>query len=362
MTGSPIRVGIIGVHPDKGWASIAHVPALKQLTDYQLTTISHHQIEVAQAAAAKFQIPHAVSSATDLISHPDVDLVVVAVKVIRHRALVEAALDAGKEVLCEWPLGMNVEDAEAMRDLARAKGVCGFIGTQTRAAPAFNFVRGLLRDGYIGRVISSTLIGSGILWGDALPEDYAYTLDPANGASMINVPFGHSIDAVLYALDSRFADFTARTASVRETVSIVETAEDLPMSIPDQVAVAGQLNSGVFLNIHFRGGMSRATNFHWEVNGTKGDIVVTSPIGYTGVGGFRVQGATGDETLHDLPIPAEFDHGLAAGLTQSMALAYQRLASDILTGTRLSPTFEDAVELHRLIAAIERIGKAGGNG
>lgn len=362
MADRPIRVGIIGVHPDKGWASIAHIPALKQLADYQLTTISHHQIEVAQAAAAKFQIPHAVASAADLVNDPDVDLVVVAVKVMRHRTLVDTALDAGKAVLCEWPLGVTVEEAEAMRDHATAKGIRGFIGTQTRAAPAFNFVRTLLRDGYVGRVISSSLIGSGILWGDALPGDYAYTLNPANGASMVNVPLGHSIDAVLYALGSRLADFTARTCSVRDTISIIETGEDVPMSVPDQVAMAGQLESGIFLNVHFRGGTSRATNFHWEINGTKGDVVVTSPIGYTGIGGFRVQVARGEETLQDLPIPSEFDHGFAPGLTQNMALAYERLASDILFGTRLSPTFDDAVDLHRLIDTIERNGKAVGDG
>lgn len=47
---------------------------------------------------------------------------------------------------------------------------------------------------------------------------------------------------------------------------------------------------------------------------------------------------------------------------QCMALAYQRMASDLLTGTRLCPTFDDATELHRLIDAIERKGKADGYG
>lgn len=361
MTGRPIRVGIIGVHPDKGWASTAHIPALRQLPDFALTVVSHHQVEVARAAAARFLIPHAVGSADDLVRHPDVDLVVVTVKVPRHRALVTAALDAGKTVLCEWPLGVNAADAAAMRDLARAKGVDGFIGIQTRAAAAVNFVRSLVRDGYVGRVISSTLIGSGILWGDAMPEGYAYTLDPASGASMLDVPLAHSIDAILYALESRVAHFTAMSTRVRQTVRISDTGKDLPMRVPDQVALAAQLESGVFINLHFRGGSSRCTNFHWEINGTAGDILVTSPVGYAGAGGFRVQGATADETLHDLPIPAEFDHGLPAGVSQSVTLAYRRLASDVLTGTRLSPTFDDAVDLHHLIAAIEHAAHAHGD-
>lgn len=224
-----------------------------------------------------------------------------------------------------------------------------------------NFVRSLVRDGYVGRVISSTLIGSGILWGDAMPEGYAYTLDPASGASMLDVPLAHSIDAILYALESRVAHFTAMSTRVRQTVRISDTGKDLPMRVPDQVALAAQLESGVFINLHFRGGSSRCTNFHWEINGTAGDILVTSPVGYAGAGGFRVQGATADETLHDLPIPAEFDHGLPAGVSQSVTLAYRRLASDVLTGTRLSPTFDDAVDLHHLIAAIEHAAHAHGD-
>ncbi|WP_151637773.1 Gfo/Idh/MocA family protein [Noviherbaspirillum aerium] len=358
MENGKIGVGIIGVHPDKGWASIAHIPALKSLPDYQITAISHHQLEVAQAAAAKFGIPNAVGSTNELVNHPDVDLVVVTVKVTQHRQLVESAINAGKSVFCEWPLGMNLDDAIAMRDLAKAKEVHTVMGAQTRAAPAFNFVRDLIHDGYVGRVVSSTLVGSGILWGDTLPETYRYTLDPTNGASMINVPFGHSVDAVLYALDSRFGDLVAKQASIRKTVKIIETGDDVPIGIPDQVAVSGLLESGVFMNIHFRGGLSRGTNFRWEVNGTGGDIIVTTSIGYIGDGGFRVEGATGDETLHELKIPTTYAREFDPGISQSMAIAYQRLASDLLNGTHLSPTFDDAVELHRLIDRIERTEKA----
>lgn len=357
MISHPIRLGIIGVHPVKGWATVAHIPALKLLPEFTITTISHHQLDVAQAAASKFGIPNAVGSTEELVNHPDVDLVVVTVKVTHHLELVEAALNAGKSVLCEWPLSINLEEAIRLRDLAKAKGVYAVMGTQTRAAPAINFVRDMIRDGYVGRVISSTLVGSGILWGNELPEGYRYTLDPANGASMINVPFGHSVDAALYALDSRFGDFAAKTASIRKTVKIIETGKDVPIDVPDQVAVAGLLESGVFMNIHFRGGLSRGTNFHWEINGSDGDIIVTTPVGYFGEGGFRVQGGKGDETLHELEIPSSYAQGLDIGISQSIALAYKRLASDLQNGTRLSPTFDDAVELHRLIDAVENSGR-----
>jgi predicted dehydrogenase len=359
MEGKQIRVGIIGVHPDLGWAAYAHLPALAQLPEYRVTALSHHQLETAQAAARKFGIAHAVSTTAELVNHPDVDLVVVAVKVPRHRELIEAALNAGKAVLSEWPLALDLAEAIAMRDLAQTKGLHTAIGLQTRSAPAIQFVRDRVAAGQVGRVISSTLIGSGIIWGNSVPQAHAHTLDPASGANMISVTLGHSLDAVLYALGGRFDDLVAKTATVRKTTRIEETGIDVPMTVPDQVAVAGLLDNGVFVNVHFRGGLSAASNFHWEINGDAGDIVVTTPIGYTGVGGFRVQAAKHGEALCDLAIPSGYSHGFEEGLTQSIAIAYRRLASDLREGTRLAPTFGDAVQLHRLVERILDAGETG---
>jgi len=338
-----IKVGIVGAHPDKGWAALAHVPALKMLPEYALTAVSHHALDVARAAAQKFGVPHAFGSTEELVAA--VDLVVVAVNVTHHRAIVTAALDAGKAVLAEWPLGI---------DLADAKGVHTAIGLQARAAPMFAYVRDRLRAGHVGRVLSSTLVGSGIYWGETLPDASAYTLDPANGASMVNVTFAHSIDAVLWALDGRFDDLTAHKATVRKTARLVPSGREVPMTVADQISVAGVLDNGVFLNAHFRGGLSRATNFRWEVNGTEGDLVVTTPVSYTGAGGYRIESARGDDALHAIDVPASYTGGFDDGLTQSMALAYRALASDLTTGTRLAPTFDDAITLHRLVDQVAR--------
>lgn len=355
MTAIPIKVGIIGVHPDKGWATTAHIPALRQLPEFRITAISHNRLEDAQAAAEKFGVEHALGSTEELVTHPDVDLVVVAVKVTQHKDLVSKAIDGGKAVFSEWPLGMSLADATAMRDLAKAGGVATAIGLQTRAVPAFAYVRDLVRDSYVGEVLSATMIGSGILWGEAMAVSYAYTFDRANGAAMLNVPFAHSIDGLLHALDTSLETVAGTLANSRKTIRIEETGAELPLSVPDQILVAGTLANGAAISAHFRGGLSRGTNFHVEINGTKGDLIITSPVGYVGIGGFKLMGARFDETLHELKVPARYGADrFAEGPPQSVAVAYARLASDMTQGTKLSPTFDDAVELHRLIDAIER--------
>jgi predicted dehydrogenase len=96
MTASgKIRVGIIGVTPGRSWAAISHIPALRALSAYEIVAVANSNAASSKAAATAFGIPHAHSNAAELARDPDVDLVVVTVKVPQHKALVDAALDAG---------------------------------------------------------------------------------------------------------------------------------------------------------------------------------------------------------------------------------------------------------------------------
>lgn len=353
MTLNPIKVGIIGVHPEKGWATTAHLPALKALPEFQIAAVSHNRPEIARASAEKFGADRSYGTTHELVTDPNVDLVVVTVKVPHHLELVTMALEAGKAVFSEWPLGMNLRDAEKMLALAKSRNAFTAIGLQTRSAPAINFIKDLIKDGYVGDVLSVSVIGSGIIWGEEINESYLYTLDMANGASMFHVPFAHTLDATLYAIGSRLKSVGGALSNSRAMTRIAETGKEVPLTAPDQIIVAGLLANGAALSAHFRGGLSRGTNFHIEINGTKGDLILTSPVGYIGLGGFTVKGAQGPEQMQELPVPRRYETlGIEEGFSQSVGLAYSRIASDMRNHTRLSPSFEDAVNLHRVLDAI----------
>src|SRR6266851_2218195 len=145
---STLGVGIIGVSPVRGWATTAQIRAL-----------SAHNAESARAAGEVFGVSAVFSDHEQLVTRPDIDVVAVTVKVPHHRALVSAALAAGKAVYCEWPLGRDLDDARAMTALAAKQGVRTVIGLQARQAPAIEFVQQLLRDGYVGEVLSTTMVG-----------------------------------------------------------------------------------------------------------------------------------------------------------------------------------------------------------
>src|SRR5205807_4819658 len=207
---SKLGVGIIGVSPTRGWAATAHMPALRALPNYEIRALSAHSAESARAAGEAFGVRKVFSDHEQLVTRPDIDVVAVTVKVPRHRQLVCAALAAGKAVYCGWPLGRDLDDARAMAALAAGQGVRTVVGLQARQAPAIEFVQELLRDGYVGEVLSTTIVGLSVAGGSVVQPN-AYMLDETNGANVLTIAVAHSLDTLNYLL-GEFADLSAVSA------------------------------------------------------------------------------------------------------------------------------------------------------
>src|SRR5260370_20794570 len=105
--GSKIRVGIVGASASRGFASIAHIPALRALPQFEIAAVCTARQQTAEAAARHYGVPLAFSDPQALARHPDVDLVTVSVKLPDHYRPVLAAIEAGKHLSCEWTLGRH---------------------------------------------------------------------------------------------------------------------------------------------------------------------------------------------------------------------------------------------------------------
>jgi predicted dehydrogenase len=357
-----IRVGIIGANPDRGWAAQAHIPALTSLSDdFEITALSTSRRESADAASERFGVAAAFDNHHDLVNSPDVDLVAVTVKVPYHLELVTAALDAGKAVYCEWPLGNGLKEAEMLAALAQKKGVLAVAGLQARSAPPVAYVRDLIEQGYVGEVLSTTLIGSGMGWGPTAEPFNAYTYDRKSGATMLSIALGHTADAVCHCL-GEVRELSATMTMRRKTFTIAGTGESKPVAADDQVCVSGLLEGGAALSIHYRGGFSRGTNLLWEINGTQGDLQLTAAGGHAQIFELEVRGGNGAQSsLEILPVPEQhrWSPPQVQGPSTNVAQAYARFARDYREGTHLCPTFEEAVTRHRMLSAIETAAATG---
>src|SRR2546428_10358546 len=244
------RVGIIGVSPVWGWAATAHIPALRALPNYEIRALSARSAESARVVGQVFGVSAVFSDHEQLVIQPHIDVVAVTVKVPHHRELVSAALAGGKAVYCEWPLGRDVDDARAMAALAAEHGVRTVVGLQARQAPAIEFVQELVGDGYVGEVLSTTMVGLSVP-GDILGRPNAYMLDRTNGANVLTIAVGHSLDTLNHVL-GEFADLSAVSDLRRPLITIEETGEQVVKTAADQIAVIGTLTSGATASIHVR--------------------------------------------------------------------------------------------------------------
>lgn len=205
-------------------------------------------------------------------------LVVAAVRVPHHLELVSAALDAGKMVYSEWPLGNGLEEARSLARKAEEAQVRTVIGLQARFAPQVRYARDLVERGYVGRVLGTTLVGSGIAWGPATDRAHSYWYDNANGVTTLTVPTLHALEAVHHVLGD-FCDLDAHLVRTRTEATLTEDGSTIAVTAPDQVMISGVLQSGAAASVYYRGGSSRGDNLRWEINGTAGDLVLTSPNG-----------------------------------------------------------------------------------
>src|ERR1700694_3933677 len=115
-----IRLGLIGVG---NWALFAHVRVLKLLPEYEIVAIYSQRKEAATAAATEYGIPHVAESLDALVTDPLVDRVLVLTTAQQHEKGIRAAINAGKDVYCEWPLTPTAAKSAELATLADAAGV-----------------------------------------------------------------------------------------------------------------------------------------------------------------------------------------------------------------------------------------------
>jgi predicted dehydrogenase len=199
---APIRVGIIGLSTPKhfwgpgAWGVSAHLPSLQALSDdYELVAVCNSSVESARQTIAGNGLPastRAYGDPEDLARDPDVDLVVVSVRVAKHFDLTKPALLHKKHVYVEWPVGKSTAETEELTRLARENGVRTMVGVQARADPLLAKIKEMLASGEIGDVTSSSVVAStGIIPGDSWMEGLEYYLDLTSGGNEYTIFFGH---------------------------------------------------------------------------------------------------------------------------------------------------------------------------
>jgi len=364
-----IRVGVVGANSERGWGGSVHIPAIAALPEFSLQAVGTTRAESAAASAARFGAKLAFSDTAALVAHPDVDLVVIAVKAPEHYAAAMLALEAGKHVFCEWPLAASTAQAVAMRDLAASKRVKTMVGLQARAAPALMRARDLVNEGYVGRMVAVRLACALPGGGTRRSQDGLYVIDNRNGASTLAIQGGHAIDA-LRLVAGGFAGVSAVVDNQFPVVEVIETGETLAKDAPDQILASGRLQNGASVSISINGGAVAGFGIELTIFGTEGTLSVYQhgPLNFQ-MSELSLAGAkAGARALAPLEIPAGYDPmlfpadyvgrspypgvPLPRATLVNVANLYRRLAAAIANDSDVEPNFATGIAMHKIIDSL----------
>src|SRR3982751_6056210 len=143
-----INIGIIGA----GFARTTQIPGFRACEGARVMAIASKHRENAERVAREFDIEHVASDWRDIIARDDVHLVSIVTPPVTHKEMTLAALDAGKAVLCEKPMAMNADEADAMRRRAESAGVLALIDHELRFLPGRLKAREMIQSGRIGQI------------------------------------------------------------------------------------------------------------------------------------------------------------------------------------------------------------------
>lgn len=331
-------------------------------------------------AAEKFGWESYETDWKKLVQRDDIDLIDICTPTKAHKEIAIAAAKAGKHILCEKPLAMDIEEAQEMWEAVDETQVINMVNFNYRRVPAIALAKKMIDEGVIGKIYHFR----GVYLQDwILSPDFpiVWRLDETIAGSGSHGDLNaHIIDIARYLVD----DFD-RVVGMEETFikerPVSETGMDGKLSATaTDTSVKGEVtvdDATLFLARFENGalGSFEATRFaagrrnynRFEVNGAKGSIVfnlermneleyynVDDPVGLQG---FRVIQAT--DPSHPY-MQAWWPPAHIIGYEHTFIHQVYELMQAIASDKQVSPSFEDGLKCQRVLDAVKRsIGNDG---
>jgi predicted dehydrogenase len=195
-----LRTAIIGLSSTAAtsWASAAHLPALLTATGRSklpITALLNSSVDAAKSSIEEYKLDpttKAYGKPEDLAKDEDVDLVICVTRVDKHYETILPSIKAGKDVYVEWPIAANPSEINSLVEEAKKSGSRVAVGLQGRWAPPVIKLKELLKEGKLGKVLSSEVrIYGGTNDREILPEALRYFAQREIGGNPIVINYGH---------------------------------------------------------------------------------------------------------------------------------------------------------------------------
>ena len=275
-----IKTAVFGA----GFMGKVHTEQIRRLGNVEVVALAAVSLEEASAFGRTYGIDRTTSDWQSLLADPEIEAVHICTPNVLHYPMAKAAVEAGKAVLCEKPLTMNVAEARELAQLAEAKGIPNCVNHNLRYYPVVQHVRQMIARGELGDI----LIVQGTYFQDWLlyDTDYNWRVErAANGALRAMGDIGsHWMDMIQHLTGQKItalcADLQTFHKSRKKPKGSVETftgkklnPEDyteIPMDTDDFGSVLvrlGDRTRGCFSVSQVSAGCKN--RFQWEIFGTR---------------------------------------------------------------------------------------------
>jgi predicted dehydrogenase len=354
-----IGYAFMGKAHSNAWRNVASyfdVPAFEQKV-----LVGRDAAAVAEAAA-KYGWQETATDWRTALDRDDIHIVDICAPGWMHAAIAIAALEAGKHVLLEKPLANTLAEAEAITaaaQAARAKGVQSMVGFNYRRVPALALAKELVGEGRLGaiRQVRAAYLQDWLA-DETAPMTWRLKKETAGSGALGDIA-SHAIDQVLFLLGDRVTEVSGRLQTFVDRRLGAEGLEDV--TVDDAAWATLQLASGAIASVEAsRVATGRKNSLQIEIYGDKGalrfDLENLNELQFldattpTREQGFRRIVVTEPEHPY---LDAWWPQGHIIGWEHTFTHEVRDLLLAIDGGTPPSPSFEDGLEVQRILAAVE---------
>lgn len=354
-----IRIGVVG-----GNFGRRHVLGFQQVADVEVVGLCQRNREAACSTARMLGVPRVFGRLTDMLA--EVDAVSLAVPNDLHFPMTLEALKAGKHVLCEKPMALNVGEAGGMLDAACKARRCHMLAFNWRFVPAFQYMKALMEEGYLGKIYHlhvSWLVNS--RGRDHVPFFWRHSRARAGVGTLGDVGV-HLID-MIHVLAGRIGTLCAHSQISVPFRSEAGGEKRRRVDVEDCCAWVGELEQGGQI-VFEASSVSRYGRFiRIEAYGSAGTLIYAFDRGSKGGIAGRLWGTRHESgEIPELDIPSSFLPPSIDGPLEDLvgkvlfSRLGERFAQGIREGTAYGPNFEDGLRAQRVLAAIVRSADGGG--
>ncbi|HLS93612.1 MAG TPA: Gfo/Idh/MocA family oxidoreductase [Microbacterium sp.] len=367
-----IGYGFMGAAHSQAWRTAPRVFELPR--DVEMSVIVGRSADAVANAARKWGWSEHATDWREVIARDDIDVVDIVTPGHSHAEIAIAALEAGKHVICEKPLANTVEDAERMAEAARAaaeKGVVAMLGFTYRRVPALTRARDLIAEGRIGTVqqVRAAYRQDWLVDPEA-PLSWRLQKDQA-GAGALGDIGGHAVDLVQFLTGlevesvSGVVDTIVKQRPIEtERVGIAGRGGDEygEVTVDDVAIFTGRLAGGALASFEAtRFATGRKNELSVEISGDKGAIsfnlermnelfVYDRTVADVDQGFTRV---VVTEPAHPY-LEGWWPAGHMLGYEHAFSHQVKDLVEGIAGGAAPRPSFDDGVQVQRVLAAVEQ--------